>query len=197
LAEWQLPTGYEITIGGESESRNEAFSSIGQLSIIVVMIIYILMAMQFYSLSIPLLILSTVYLAAGGAVLGLFLTGSPIGFMALMGMISLSGIVVRNGIVLIEFIEQAEQRGVALKEAVVQGGRARLRPILLTTMTAIGGMLPMAVMGGSMWRPMAVCIISGLLVSTVLTLIVVPSLFYKLEAWRHIRTRSKMEEEAI
>lgn len=187
LAKLQLPAGYQISIGGESESRNDAFASIGQLSIIVVIIIYILMAMQFYSLSIPLLILSTVYLAAGGAVLGLYFTGSPIGFMALMGMISLSGIVVRNGIVLIEFIEQAQKRGIPLREAVVQGGKARLRPILLTTMTAIAGMTPMAIMGGSMWGPMAVCIISGLIVSTVLTLIVVPSLFYKLETWRHTR----------
>ncbi len=94
-----------------------------------------------------------------------------------MGLVSLAGIVVRNGIILIEFIEQARERGLPLYEAVAEAGKSRLRPILLTTATAIGGLLPMTIMGGNLWRPMGITIISGLLYSTLLTLIVVPSLF--------------------
>jgi multidrug efflux pump subunit AcrB len=191
LGSYSIPSGYTIEFGGENEERNEAFIAIGKLSVIVVLLIYILMVMQFYSLTIPLLILSTVYLAAGGAVIGLYLTDSPIGFMALMGLVSLAGIVVRNGIILIEFIEQARKRGLPLHEAVAEAGRARLRPILLTMATAIGGLLPMTVLGGNLWRPMGITIISGLLYSTLLTLIVVPSLFVILETWRGKRAASK------
>jgi len=187
LRDYALPPGYTIEFGGENEERNEAFAAIGKLSVVVVFLIYLIIAMQFYSLTVPLLVLSTVYLAAAGAFIGLFVTGAPIGFMALMGAVSLSGIVVRNGIVLVEFIVQARERGLGLREAIAQAGRARLRPILLTTATAACGLAPMAVMGGSLWRPMAVTIIFGLIYSTVLTLIVVPSLYLKLTEWRERR----------
>ncbi|MCZ8513415.1 efflux RND transporter permease subunit [Paenibacillus filicis] len=188
MGKYPLPPGYSLEYGGENEERNDAFASIGKLSIVVILLIYIIMVMQFYSLTIPLLILSTVYLAAGGAVIGLFLTHSPIGFMALMGMVSLAGIVVRNGIILIEFIEQALERGLPQYEAVAEAGKARLRPILLTMATAIGGLLPMTIMGGNLWRPMGITIISGLIYSTLLTLIVVPSLFVILQTWRTKRS---------
>lgn len=191
MAKYKLPTGYTVEFGGENEERNDAFASIGKLSIIVVLLIYIIMVMQFSSLSIPILILSTVYLAAGGAVIGLFLSKSPIGFMALMGLVSLAGIVVRNGIILIEFIEQAREHGLPLYEAVAEAGKARLRPILLTMATAIGGLLPMTIMGGNLWRPMGITIISGLIYSTLLTLIVVPSLFVILAKWRDKRAAKK------
>jgi multidrug efflux pump subunit AcrB len=191
LEQLSLPVGYTIEYGGENEERNDAFAAIGKLSIVVVVLIYIIMAMQFYSLSLPLLILSTVYLAAGGAIIGLYITGAPIGFMALMGLVSLAGIVVRNGIILIEFIEQARERGMELYEAVAEAGKARLRPILLTMATAISGLLPMTIMGGNLWRPMGTTIISGLLYSTVLTLIVVPSLYVIVARWRDRRAAAQ------
>ncbi|ULL14404.1 AcrB/AcrD/AcrF family protein [Paenibacillus sp. H1-7] len=191
MSQYKLPAGYTVEFGGENEERNDAFASIGKLSIIVVLLIYIIMVMQFQSLSIPVLILSTVYLAAGGAVIGLFLTNSPIGFMALMGLVSLAGIVVRNGIILVEFIEQAREEGLPLYEAVAEAGKARLRPILLTMATAIGGLLPMTIMGGNLWRPMGITIISGLIYSTLLTLIVVPSLFVILARFRDKRAAKK------
>lgn len=197
LQQYPLPAGYSVEFGGENEERNDAFASIGKLSIIVLLLIYMIMVMQFYSLSIPLLILSTVYLAAGGAIIGLFLTGSPIGFMALMGLVSLAGIVVRNGIILIEFIEQARERGLALYDAVAEAGKSRLRPILLTTATAIGGLLPMTIMGGNLWRPMGITIISGLIYSTLLTLIVVPSLFVILAQWRDQRAAKAGKSEHL
>jgi multidrug efflux pump subunit AcrB len=187
MASLVKPAEYSIEFGGENAERNDAFLAIGKLSIIVLLLIYIIIAMQFYSLSIPILVLSTVYLAFAGALIGLFVTGAPIGFMALMGAVSLSGIVVRNGIVLVEFIEQARERGLGLHEAIAQAGRARLRPILLTTATAVFGLSPMAIMGGNLWRPMAVTIIFGLIYSTILTLVVVPSLYVKLAEWRESR----------
>lgn len=186
-----LAAGYQYEIAGENKERDEAFAAIGKLSLIVLLLINIIIAMQFYSFSIPLLILSTIYLAGGGALIGLFLTGAPIGFMALMGMVSLSGIVVRNGIVLVEFIEQARHRGLELYDAVAQAGKARLRPILLTMATAVGGLSPMAILGGNLWRPMAMAIIAGLIFSTVLTLIVVPSLYVRLALWRDGRKEKR------
>ena len=149
----------------------------GKLSVLVVFLILILIAMQFYSLSIPMLVMSTVYLAVSGSLIGLFVTQMPLGFMTMMGVISLAGIVVRNGIVFIEFIEEARHTGVELKQAVIQAGEARLRPILLTSLTAVAGLTPLAISGDVLFQPLAVTIISGLLFSTLLTLIVVPSFY--------------------
>ncbi|MBP1965102.1 efflux RND transporter permease subunit [Paenibacillus aceris] len=187
VSKLQKPNAYTIEFAGENADRNDAFSSIGKLSIVVVCLIFIIIAIQFYSLSIPFLVMMTVYLAMGGALIGLFVTGAPIGFMALMGFVSLAGIVVRNGIVLVEFIEDARHHGMELYDAIAESGRARLRPILMTSATAISGLLPMAIMGGSLWRPMAVVIISGLIVSTILTLIIVPSFYLRLALWRDKR----------
>ncbi|MEW9700417.1 efflux RND transporter permease subunit [Paenibacillus sp. SI8] len=189
--ELQKPNAYTIEFAGENADRNDAFTSIGKLSIVVMCLIFIIIAIQFYSLSIPFLVMMTVYLAMGGALIGLFVTGAPIGFMALMGFVSLAGIVVRNGIVLVEFIEDARHNGMDLYDAIAESGRARLRPILMTSATAISGLLPMAIMGGSLWRPMAVVIISGLIVSTLLTLIIVPSFYLPLAQWRDKRKRKR------
>lgn len=172
-----LPAGYRIEHGGEGEERQSAFAAIGRLSVAVGLLIYLIIAIQFYSLSKPAIIFLSVYLALSGAVLGLFITGTPLGFMALLGVVSLSGIVVRNGIVLVDFIEVGLNEGLNLREAVLRAGRVRLRPILLTSSTAVFGLMPMALTGGSLWKPMAISIISGLVFSTVLTLIVVPNAY--------------------
>ncbi|MED4583775.1 efflux RND transporter permease subunit [Brevibacillus choshinensis] len=172
-----LPEGYRFEIGGETSEQTDIFIDMGKLSILVVFLILILIAMQFYSLTIPVLVMSTVYLAVAGSLIGLFVTQTPLGFMTMMGVISLSGIVVRNGIVFIEFIEEARHAGIELKQAVIQAGEARLRPILLTSMTAVAGLMPLAISGDVLFKPLAVTIISGLLFSTLLTLIVVPSFY--------------------
>ncbi|MCR8657733.1 efflux RND transporter permease subunit [Paenibacillus endoradicis] len=177
LGAMDIPENYSVLVGGENEQRDDAFNSITKLWIVVVLLIYILMVMQFKSLSIPLIILMSVYLAFGGALIGLFLTNSPLGFMAFMGIVSLTGIVVRNGIILIEYIEQERKQGSSLQDAVASAGKVRLRPILITTFTAVGALTPMAIDGGSLFKPMAVAIISGLLYSTLLTLIVVPVMY--------------------
>lgn len=190
LSGMSLPEGYRFEIGGETSEQTDIFIDMGKLSILVVFLILILIAMQFYSLTIPVLVMSTVYLAVAGSLIGLFVTQTPLGFMTMMGVISLSGIVVRNGIVFIEFIEEARHAGVELKQAVIQAGEARLRPILLTSMTAVAGLMPLAISGDVLFKPLAVTIISGLLFSTLLTLIVVPA-FYTVLTQRKIKKLAK------
>lgn len=185
-----FPEGYRWDIGGETSEQTDIFIDMGKLSIIVVFLILILIAMQFYSLSMPVLVMSTIYLAFAGSLIGLFVTQTPLGFMTMMGVISLAGIVVRNGIVLIEFIEEARHAGVELKQAVIQAGEARLRPILLTSMTAVAGLLPLAISGDVLFQPLAVTIIFGLIFSTILTLVVVPS-FYTVIATRKMKRQAK------
>ncbi|MBP1934024.1 efflux RND transporter permease subunit [Ammoniphilus resinae] len=169
--------GYHFEIGGETSEQTDIFIDMGKLSVIVVFLILILIAMQFYSLSIPILVLSTIYLAFAGSLIGLYITQTPLGFMTMMGVISLAGIVVRNGIVFVEFIEDARKEGVELHQAVIKAGEARMRPILLTSATAVSGLTPLATIGDVLFRPLAVTIIFGLIFSTLLTLIIVPSLY--------------------
>ncbi|MDI3256296.1 MAG: efflux RND transporter permease subunit, partial [Kyrpidia sp.] len=184
LARIQLPPGYRFEIGGETSEQTDIFLDMGKLSVIVLFLILILITLQFYSLSVPLLVMSTIYLAFGGSLIGLFATRTPLGFMTMMGVVSLAGIVVRNGIVFIEFIEHARRGGMELKEAVIRAGEARLRPILLTSATAVAGLFPLAVSGDVLFRPMAVTIISGLTFSTLLTLIIVPCWYTVLARWK-------------
>lgn len=193
LSDMPFPDGYEWSIGGETSEQADIFASLGKLSIIVAFLIVLLMTMQFNSLTLPLLIMTTVYLAAAGGIIGIFLTGMPIGFMSIMGIISLAGVVVRNGIVLIEFIEEARHHGMELKEAVIQATSARFRPIVLTSLTAIVGMIPIATIGDILFRPLAMTIIFGMMFSTILTLFVVPSLYMVLANKKLKRKRMKDE----
>ncbi|WP_312111747.1 efflux RND transporter permease subunit [Brevibacillus reuszeri] len=173
--EWSK--GYAWNVTGETEEETDILLNLGMLAVVAVCLIFLLILVQFHSLSMPVLVMSTVYLAIAGSLLGLWITGIPIGFMTVAGFISLAGIVVRNGIVLIEFIEEARHEGVPLTEAVIGAGKARLRPILLTSFAAVAGLMPMAVAGSVLFKPLAITIISGLLFSMLLTLIVVPSLY--------------------
>ncbi|WP_241657862.1 efflux RND transporter permease subunit [Anaerobacillus alkaliphilus] len=186
---------YSITVGGESEARTDFFIEITKLFFIVIFLIYIVMAIQFYSLITPILVMSTVYLAISGAIFGLFITQVGIGFMAMMGIVSLAGIVVRNSIVLIEFIEQRLRDGYELTEAVIEAGRTRLRPILLTALTSIAALLPIAFGGDVLFKPLAISIISGLLFSTIFTVVLVPA-FY-ISAFKNRIAKTKELESDI
>ncbi len=181
LQSCQLPQGYKIEYGGEQEEGDKSFADLARLSLMMMVVIYLLLATQFNSLLKPLIIMVTVFLGICGALIGLFVTRNPIGFMAALGVFSLAGVVVRNGIVLVEFIELAVKEGKPLRKALAQAGQARLRPILLTMLSAVGGLSPMALAGGSLWQPMAIAIISGLIVSTALTLYVIPTLYLLLD----------------
>ncbi|RSL35162.1 efflux RND transporter permease subunit [Salibacterium salarium] len=168
---------YTITVGGETSERTDVFIDIGQIFIVVVFLIMIVIAIQFYSLIMPFLILSAVYLAVAGAVLGLFITQTGLGFMSMMGAVSLAGIVVRNGIVMIEFMEQRRKEGMVLEEAVRMVGQERFRPIILTSLTSIAGLLPIALGNNPLFQPLGIAIVSGLVFSTILTLVVIPALY--------------------
>ncbi|MCD8508692.1 MAG: efflux RND transporter permease subunit [Bacillus sp. (in: Bacteria)] len=168
---------YTISVGGETEARTDFILELFTLFLVVLFLIYIVMAIQFYSLTLPLLVMSTVHIAGAGAIIGLFLTQTGLSFMALMGIVSLAGIVVRNSIVLLDFIKQRRGEGMGIEEAVIEAGRVRLRPILLTAVTAIGALTPVALSGDVLFVPLAISIISGLLFSALLTVVIVPAVY--------------------
>ncbi|KPN13388.1 antiporter [Bacillus australimaris] len=166
-----------ISQGGENENQTQFFIEISLLFAVVLLLIYVTIAFQFNSLMLPLLVLGTVYLAVSGAIIGLFVTQTPFSFMATMGIVSLAGIVVRNAVVLFEFIEQRRKQGFDQQTAVIEAGRARIRPILLTAFTALVALMPVALSQDPLFKPLAICIVSGVFFSTILTLLIVPALY--------------------
>jgi multidrug efflux pump subunit AcrB len=173
---WPLGTKYEL--GGEIERSVEANRSVTAKVPVAAFLILILLVGQFNSLRKPLIILLTIPLGLIGVVAGLLLAGSYFGFMTFLGIISLSGIVINNAIVLLDRIRiEIEENGLTPQQAVLEAGQRRLRPILLTTVTTVGGLIPLWLGGGPMWEPMAIAIIFGLLFATLLTLGVVPVLY--------------------
>jgi len=174
------PQGYILEYGGEEEERQRSFESITRVMFLGLILIFFILTAQFDSFKQPLVILFTVPLSIIGVVTGLLLTRLTFSFMAFVGVVALVGIVVNDGIVLIDFINQRRRRGVDLITAIFDAGPRRLRPVILTTATTIGGLLPITLNlggGGSFWAPLGTSIIFGLLFATILTLFVVPSLY--------------------
>jgi multidrug efflux pump subunit AcrB len=175
-AKW--PLGYRFELGGELENSQKANESIGEKLPIAGFIIVMLLVAQFNSIRRPLIILATIPLGLIGVTVGLLVMDSYFGFMTLLGIISLSGIVINNAIVLIDRIKiEIEENGLEPAPAVIEAAQRRLRPILLTTATTVGGLIPLYLGGGPMWEPMAIAIMFGLVFSTVLTLGIVPILY--------------------
>ncbi|MES0874807.1 efflux RND transporter permease subunit [Sinimarinibacterium thermocellulolyticum] len=175
-----LPSGLSARIAGQSEEMEVSFRSLTLALALAVFLVYLVMASQFESLLHPFVILFTIPLAGIGAIFALYLTGSVINVVALIGMIVLAGIVVKNGIVLIDLVNQLRAAGQALRPAMLEAGRMRLRPIVMTTLTTVLGLLPMALSGAEgaeVRQPMAITVIGGLLVSTLLTLVVIPVVY--------------------
>jgi len=172
------PFGYTWEFGGEAETSGDANSAIGAKVPVAMLIIVLLLVAQFNSLRRPLIIMATIPLALIGVFVGLFVVRSYIGFMTILGIISLAGIVINNAIVLLDRIRiEEEETGCRSQQVIITAAQHRLRPILLTTVTTIGGLLPLWLGGGPMWEPMAVSIIFGLLFATILTLGFVPVLY--------------------
>jgi outer membrane protein TolC len=172
-----LPPGFSIYYGGEMFNQNETFPQmVGALGISLAVIFLILMV-QFRTISDPLVVMASIPLTLFGAVLGLWVTHNPFGFTAFMGLISLCGIVVRNGIVLVDYIHEKMREGHSIEQAATEAGERRLRPIFLTTMAAAVGVTPMILSGSSLWSPLASVIAFGLVFSMFFTLLVVPVLF--------------------
>ena len=180
VASIPMPAGVAAIVSGQSEEMQNSFDSMQFALILAVFLVYLVMASQFESLIHPFVILLTIPLALVGAVLALFLTGTTISIVALIGIIMLAGIVVNNAIVLVDLINQLRAQGIERVEAIMEAGRARLRPILMTSLTTALGLLPMAMgfgEGSEVRTPMAITVIGGLVVSTLLTLVVIPVVY--------------------
>jgi HAE1 family hydrophobic/amphiphilic exporter-1 len=175
-----IPSNVTIQVAGSYEDQQDSFRDLGTLAILIVVLVFIVMAAQFESLTYPFIIMFSLPFAFSGVLMALFFTKSTLSVMSLLGAIMLIGIVVKNGIVLIDYITLCRERGLAVLNSVVTAGKSRLRPVLMTTATTVLGMIPMAIGGGQgseMWSPMAIAVIGGLTVSTILTLVLIPTLY--------------------
>ncbi len=175
-----IPVGINIQLAGSYEDQQDSFRDLLTLALLIIILVYIVMAAQFESYTYPGIIMTSLLFAFSGVFIMLYITGHNLNVMSLIGAIMLIGIVVKNGIVLIDYISLNRERGMSIRRAVIDGGRSRLRPVVMTTLTTILGMVPMAVgtgQGSEMWRPMGVAVIGGLTFSTILTLLFVPTLY--------------------
>jgi multidrug efflux pump subunit AcrB len=173
----QLPPRYRIEMAGEQENMSEMNQNVSKAFKIGIILIILVLIIQFNSFAKPFVILLTIPLAFAGGIAGLAIMNQPLDFMAMLGFVSLAGIVVNNAIVLIDFIQEAVKKGEPLRSAVINAGKLRMRPIILTTLTTIAGMLPLAFFGGPLWKGLSYVMIFGLAFSTILTLIIVPVIY--------------------
>ncbi|MDY3556470.1 efflux RND transporter permease subunit [Gemmata sp. JC717] len=174
-AEW--PPGYRFVVGGEKEEQEKGFKSIATAGLVSMLAIYLALVVQFNSVTKPMLVYAAVPFGMVGGLMGLLLFDVPLGFFAGLGLSSLMGVIVSHVIVLFEYIEEAHEKGEAVREAVVDAGLARLRPVLVTVLATVGGLVPLALKGGPLWEPLCYVQIIGLLVATAVTLLLVPVLY--------------------
>lgn len=197
----KLPDGATASIGGVSEDQDEAFANLGLAMLAAIAIVFMLLVGTFRSLVQPLILLVSIPFAATGAIGLLIATGTPMGVPAMIGMLMLIGIVVTNAIVLIDLINQYRKQGHGVVEAVIEGGRHRLRPILMTALATIFALLPMALgitgEGGFIAQPLAVVVIGGLVTSTLLTLLLVPTLYAMVELRKERRAKKRAAKKGL
>jgi HAE1 family hydrophobic/amphiphilic exporter-1 len=172
-----IPSGVMVDVSGAFEDMKESFMDLGMLMLVSLILVYLVMASQFESLKMPLIIMLSIPFAFSGVAIALFITGTTLSMIAAIGAIMLIGIVVKNAIVLVDFINLTRDRGVELYQAVIVSGRSRLRPVLMTSLTTILAMLPLAINpgeGSELWSPMGIAVIGGLIFSTMVTMVIVP-----------------------
>lgn len=180
LRSYEMPEGYSYTMSGENETINEAMEQVMLMLVLALIFMYLIMVAQFQSLLSPFIIMFTIPLAFTGGFLGLYISGSEVSVIALIGFVMLSGIIVNNGIVLVDYINQLRAEGMEKKEAIITAGRTRIRPVLMTALTTILALSTMAFsddMGADMSKPMSVVTIGGLVYGTLLTLVVIPCIY--------------------
>ena len=180
LSEMDIPSDISYQLAGTFEDQQDTFTDLGILMLLIIILVFIVMAAQFESLIDPFVIMFSIPFAFTGIILGLAITQTPLGVMALIGVIMLMGIVVKNGIVLIDYTILCRERGMGIITSVVTAGKSRLRPVLMTTLTTVLGMIPMAIgtgEGSEMWQSMGMTVAWGLSVSTLITLIIVPTVY--------------------
>ena len=176
----EIPQGVNVILGGTYEDQQETFADMGMLLALIVLLVYIVMASQFEDFMKPLIIMSAAVMAIPGVIWALYITGTSLDMIGALGVILLIGIVVKNGIVLVDYTNLMRERGYELNEAIALSGQSRLRPVLMTAFTTILGMVPMAISqseGSEMWQPLGIVVIGGLTISTLVTLIIVPILY--------------------
>ena len=180
LSEYEMPDGYKLVFSGENETINEALGQVMLMLVLALIFMYLIMVAQFQSLLAPFIIMFTIPLAFTGGFLGLYISGSEVSVIAMIGFVMLSGIIVNNGIVLIDYMNQLREEGVEKTQAILIAGRTRLRPVLMTALTTILALSTMVFsndMGSEMAKPMAIVTIGGLVYGTLLTLIVIPCVY--------------------
>ena len=200
IDQMDIPTGISIQVSGSYEDQQESFADLATLGVLIILLVFIVMAAQFESMTYPFIIMFSIPFAFSGVLMALFFTNTTLSVMSLLGGIMLIGIVVKNGIVLIDYTMLCRERGMSALRAAVVAGRSRLRPVLMTTLTTILGMVPMAVSqgeGAEMWRPLGISVIGGLTVSTILTLILVPVLYCVFAGTGIKRQRKLMKKQAM
>ncbi len=176
LNDYQLPQGMFFTLGGEEESRQKSFAGLTKIMLITAIGIFAVLVLQFKSILQPVIIFSSIPFAMAGSIIGLYLTGLSFSMMAFVGLISLFGIVVNNAIILIDCSNENIRSGLRKQEAILLASSTRFTPILLTTLTTIGGLIPLTIFGGGLWQPLGVVLISGLCVSALSSFLLVPIL---------------------
>lgn len=195
----EVPSGVTINLSGSYEDQQDSFRDLAMLAVLIIILVYIVMASQFESFTYPGIIMTSIMFAFSGVVLILWITGTNLNVMSMIGGIMLIGIVVKNGIVLIDYITLNRERGMSITKSVLHAGKSRMRPVLMTSLTTILGMVPMAVgtgEGAEMWRPMGVAVIGGLTFSTILTLLFVPTL-YTIFAFNGVRRQRRKLQQAL
>ena len=199
INEYEAPAGITLDLGGTVEDQGDSFSDILTLFVLIIALVYIVMATQFESLAYPFIIMFTIPFAMSGVFIALWMTNTPLSLIALIGAIMLVGIVTKNGIVLVDYMNLLVERGSNVADAVIAGGKSRLRPVLMTSLTTVLGMVPMAMgigEGSEIWQPMGIAVVGGLLLSTLLTLFIVPSLYAMLEGRKERKAERKARLEA-
>ena len=198
ISKMTIPSGYSIQVAGSYEDQQESNAEMGMLAILIIVLVFIVMAAQFESLTYPFIIMFSVPFALSGVLLALYLTGTTMNIMSILGAIMLIGIVVKNGIVLIDYTMLLRGRGLGIIPATVRAARSRLRPILMTTLTTILGMVPLAVsqgVGAEMWRPLGIAVIGGLTISTIMTLTYTPVMYCIFGSTGIKRKRKKLRKQ--
>ena len=197
LAQTDIPSELSIEIGGSFEDQKDMFSDLIMLLVMIIILVYIVMASQFESFMSPFVIMFSIPFAFVGVLLGLYVGNLPLGAMGMVGILILMGVVVKNGIVLIDYTILMRERGHSIAEASVIAAKSRLRPILMTTLTTVLGMIPMAVgrgEGSEMWRSLGVVVAWGLSISTLVTLVIIPTVYASLASWQERRAARKIKE---
>ncbi|WP_430427516.1 efflux RND transporter permease subunit [Parasphingorhabdus sp.] len=177
ISQLEFPEGYEWTVGGESEAIGETFGDFGPLIITALMLIFAILVAEFNRFRETIVVAGVIPLGTFGGLIALFLTGNSLSFMAIIGFIALIGIEIKNSILLVDFTSQLRKQGMDLREAIEKAGEVRFLPVLLTSITAIGGLTPLAIWGGALYGPLAIIIIGGLISSTLLSRVVTPAMY--------------------